>query len=173
MGVDITKMELTPCTVKFNNIDLGGTIDNVEVTVETQKAPLLADQFGKTELDGRVSGHVVKVKTKLTEVQTRDNWIVAFPFATKESGSPSGDFIQYSNKVGSAYYAAAKALILHPKSMGAAKTMDWNFGKAIAQGVSPFVFGPEEQQGLEVEFVIYPDTTSENFFKIGDPALMP
>jgi hypothetical protein len=173
MGVTIGSFELTPCTVNFNGVDLGGTLNNVEVTIETQKAPLVADQYGKTELDGRVSGHVLKVKTKLAEVSNKDLWTVVFPYATKGgSGGASGEYIDYSNAVGYKFYDNSKSLILHPQSRTAGdKQMDFNFDHSIALGVTPFVFGPEEQQGLEVEFQIYPNSTTGKFFRLGDPTL--
>ena len=173
MGLDTTLMELTPCKITFNGVDLGGTLDNVVVSVEQMAADLKADQTGETVLDKRVSGLVVKVKTKLTQIKDKSIWIAAFPFAVKHGG-PVNYNIEMVNAVGSPYLANSKELILHPQSLTALDLSgDFKFGKALASAVSEIVFGPTEQQGLAVEWTIFPDTsvTPFRFFWYGDSSL--
>lgn len=87
--VEVNNMELTPMRVLFKGptdaqpVDLGGTLDNVVISMAYKKSDIMADQFGKTVLDRRVSGIDIKVTTSLAEVQNKDLFKVAFPHATQ------------------------------------------------------------------------------------------
>jgi hypothetical protein len=92
--VDSTKMELTPMRVSFKKpgessfTQLGGTLGNVVVEIKYEKAPINADQLGKTILDRRVSGLNMTVTTEFTQTQDKFNaWKTVFPHATF-SGTP-------------------------------------------------------------------------------------
>jgi len=82
-------LELTPMRVLFKPpgaseaIDLGGTLDNVVITMGYKKADMKVDQLGSTVVDRRVSGIDIKVTTSLAEVQNKDLFKIAFPHATK------------------------------------------------------------------------------------------
>lgn len=88
-AVDTNNMELTPMKVKFKGpgaataVDLGGTLDNVVISMGYKKSDIKADQFGSTVLDRRVSGIDIKVTTSLVEIQSKDIWKVVFPHATQ------------------------------------------------------------------------------------------
>jgi len=95
-SVDTNNMELTPMKVSFQGpgqstaIDLGGTLGNVVIAMAYKKADIMADQFGKTVLDRRVSGIDIKVTTELVEIQNKDIWKVVFPHATKIPHTATG-----------------------------------------------------------------------------------
>jgi len=87
----VSDFELTPMRVSFKPqgavafTDMGGTINNVAVTIGYKKSPIKADQAGTEPIDHKVSGLEVKVSTTLAEVQDKSKWLVAFPHATKFS----------------------------------------------------------------------------------------
>lgn len=87
--IDTRNMELTPMKVKWKPqgalaaVDLGGTLDNVVISMAYKKSDIMADQMGKTTLDRRVSGIDIKVTTSLVEVQNKDIWKIVFPHATQ------------------------------------------------------------------------------------------
>lgn len=87
--IDTKNMELTPMKVKFKPpgasvaSDLGGTLDNVVISMGYKKADIKADQLGSTVLDRRVSGIDIKVTTSLAEIQNKDIWKIVFPHATQ------------------------------------------------------------------------------------------
>lgn len=87
--IDTKNMELTPMKVKWKGpgmaaaVDLGGTLDNVVISMAYKKSDIMADQMGKTVLDRRVSGIDIKVTTSLVEIQNKDIWKVVFPHATQ------------------------------------------------------------------------------------------
>lgn len=94
--VDVKRMELTPMRVLFKApgeiapVDLGGSLDNVVITMAYKKADIMADQIGKTVLDRRVSGIDIKVTTSLAEVQSKDLFKIAFPHATQVTDNQTG-----------------------------------------------------------------------------------
>ena len=165
-------MELTPCRVKFDGIDVGGTKGNVKVSINFKKADIKADQLGDTVLDRVVSGAEIKIETILTEIKNKDNWKVVFPFAKKVGTGPFS--IYFDSQVGAHDLAYAKQLSLHPLSKSDADLDgDLLFFKATAESVSEITFGPTEQQGLKVVWNIYPDTSVQpaRYLIQGDPTL--
>lgn len=94
--LDVQKMELTPMRVLFTppgeteKLDLGGTLDNIQITMAYKKADMKADQMGSTVLDRRVSGIEIKVATALAEIQNKDLFKIAFPHSTKVADNQTG-----------------------------------------------------------------------------------
>ena len=170
-NVTPTNMELTPCLVNWNGVDLGGTLKNVKISIETKKADIKADQLGETILDRRVSGHAFKVETVLAEIKSKSVFKAAFP--NMRLISAGNGAIYATSAVGSSDVALAQALILHPLSV-ASTNLDYNhkFYKAVPEEISEVVFGPTEQQGLKVVWHVFPDTSTNppRFYFHGDPA---
>jgi len=87
--IEPQNLELTPMRVLFQGPsdaalnDLGGTLDNVVISMGYKKSDMKVDQLGSTVVDRRVSGIDIKVTTSLAEVQNKDLFKVAFPHATK------------------------------------------------------------------------------------------
>ena len=171
--VTTNNMELSPMRVKFNGVDLGGTLDKVVVHIEVGKSPIKADQSGETERDRRVSKQGFKVSTKLTEIRNKDQWKVAFP-SMREVVSGLNKAIYVEAAIGASDQAAAGILLLHPLSKADADLSgDYKFYKAVAAEVSEISYGPTEQAGLKVEWLILPDDSvqPERFFFHGDPTI--
>lgn len=167
-----TLMELTPCRVSFNSVDLGGTTGNVKVSLSTEKAEIKADQLGSTIIDRVVSGFTVKIETVLAEISNKDNWKVVFPVAKRSGTGPYN--IYFDSQVGTHDYPMAQQLILHPLSrVDSDKAGDYLFFKAVAESVSEVTFGPTEQQGLKVVWNVYPDfsVTPARYLIHGDPTI--
>lgn len=172
-SVSPTNFELTPMKVLFDSIDLGGTLENVTVSVETNLAEIKADQFGETILDRVVNGQTIKITTSLAEIKFKDNWKVAFPHFNLVTSGPNKQ-IYIDSRVGSHQLSDAKELKLHPLSLADAdKSGDYMFYKAVATGASELVYGPGEQVKMKVEWLIFPDTstTPARFGIFGDPAI--
>lgn len=152
-----TNMELTPCRVTFNGVDLGGTLKTVKITGTYKKADIKADQLGETVIDRRVSAMEFKVETVLAEIKNKDIWKVAFPNAREISAGNKAMY--FESAIGQTDVSLAKVLLLHPLSIAdATKDFDHTFYLAVAESISEVVFGPTEQQGLKVIWNILPDT---------------
>lgn len=95
-NITVSDFELTPMRVSFKPpsavdfTDLGGTLNNVVVTIGYKKAPMKADQAGTEPIDHKVSGLEVKVTTTLAEIKNKNKWLVAFPHATRFSHTETG-----------------------------------------------------------------------------------
>jgi hypothetical protein len=176
-AVTTTEMELTPCRVTFGDgspVDLGGTLENVVVSITYDSADIKADQMGTSVLDKKMSGLAVKVTTKLTQVLNKDIWKVAFPLATKVT-SGLNSAIDFSSNIGASHIAASHKLVLHPLSLADANvSMDFTFKNAVATGVTEYTHSPTEQAGISVEWTILPDmtVTPAKWFRLGDPAIV-
>jgi hypothetical protein len=174
--VDSQQMELTPMQVKFkaqgasDYVDLGGTLENIVVTFNYQKAEIKADQLGETVLDRRVSGLEIKVETALTEIKDKDIWKVVFPHATKVGGGSDAE-IEFNSAVGDGDLSNAGELVLHPLSVASDVTAyDYVFYKACSAAESEITYSPTEQATLKIVWNVLPDTTQTpaKFAKFGD-----
>lgn len=168
-----TNMELTPCQITYNSVDLGGSLGNVVVTAKYTKSDIKADQFGTTVLDRRVSGLEINVATEIAEVKNKDFWKVVFPHAN-EITSGSVKAIQFNSAVGDGDISNSHQLLLHPLSI-AAGTVDFDhtFFKATASAESSFELSPTSQAKLKVVFNVLPDTSVQpaRFYRYGDTTI--
>lgn len=172
-NVDQTKMDLGPCRVTYNGVDLGGTLDNVTVSVKMDQGEIKADQTGTTILDHRVVGLQISVETALAEMQSKDKWKVAFPYMDLLTSGPNKAGL-FRNKNGLSLYDVSAQLKLHPLNRADADlSQDYLFYKAAANQDSKVIYGPKEQIKLALKWNIYPDAgqTGQPQLFIGDPAI--
>ncbi len=169
-AVTPANMELSPCRVKFNDVDLGGTLGNVVVKPVYEKADIKADQFGSSVLDRRVKGLKVTVETQLAEVSLLDNWLVAFPHL-RDTTVGSDRVLDFVSKIGESDLGLAKELLLHPLSREDGDTShDLSFPLACSNAESEYMLGPEGQTVLKIVWNIYLDTsvTPARLARFGD-----
>lgn len=161
---------LTPVRVNFNGVDLGATEGGVTAAVKYDMADILADQFGKTPLNKIVSGQAFTCKLILAESKNKANWKVAFPSAKLLTGNTN---VYFDMQIGDDLLSKAKNLILHPlANVDGDKSGDILFYKAAAMNASEVKYGPDKQTGLQVEFIVFPDTSvvPARMIMLGDPA---
>lgn len=168
-----TNLELTPMRVTYKGVDLGATLDNVVLGIETMKAEIKADQLGDTVIDRRVSGHKFTVTTSLAEAKFKDNWKAVFPNMNlvTSGGSKIGYF---DSQVGRSDIDDAGELVLHPLSLpDADKSGDYLFYKATADANSELTYGPNDQLRLKLVMNVYPDfsVSPVRFMLHGDPTV--
>lgn len=172
-NVTPTAMELTPARITYNGVDLGGSLGNIKVNVNYDKADIKADQFGTSVLDRVVSGLNVTIETELAEYQNKDILKVVFPNVQEivSGGNKANYFV---SKVGEHDLSLAHALILHPLSkQDADLSGDWKFYQAVADGKSSITLSPTEQVKLKIIWNVYidPSVQPARFCFYGDPAL--
>lgn len=164
-------MNLGPMRVTYNGVDLGGTIDNVELSLKYMKAEIKADQTGESVRDRRVSGVEIKITSSLVETQFKDNWKVVFPHASLVTQG-GNKMIYWTEAIGDSDLAHANVLLLHPLSADDSDLSgDFTFFKAVASAESTLVKGPTEQDKLKIVWNILPDDSvyPEKYFIHGDP----
>lgn len=166
-------MELTPCRITANGVDLGGSLGNVKVNINYDKADIKADQFGTTVLDRVVSGLNVTIETELVEYKNKDIIKVIFPNMIEPfSGPNKGAY--FVSKVGEHDISLAYPVILHPLSkQDADLSGDFLFYKALADGKSTVTLSPTEQVKLKLHWNVYIDTSVQpgRFMFHGDPSI--
>lgn len=171
--VTTTKMDIGPCQVLFGADDLGGTLDNVVVNFKYEKAPLMADQFGKTLLDEAVSGMEVTIETSIAE--TRAKLLLSKIFKSANyAGTDPADYLDFKNRVPLRQLSLAEELTLHPLVEDAAdKNFDWTFFKAMPSEESSYTFSPSEQGKMKIVWKVYLDTSVSpaRMFRYGDKTL--
>jgi hypothetical protein len=177
-------MELTPMRVKFKPpgasdfTDLGGTLENVTISIAIKKSNIVADQMGKTPLDSRVSAYELKVTTALAESLNQNFWKILFPHAALIAGT--GTFagktaFDFNSMIGDASLANAGYLNLHPLSLpDTVLDYDFNIFKACSTAESELVRGPETQDKLKIVWQVFPDMSASpaKFMRFGNPSLV-
>lgn len=160
-----TNLELTPQQVKFQGptdvsaTDLGATLGNVVIASKYSKANLLADQFGDTVLDRRVSGFTMTVTTEFAELKNKNLLAILYPHGQLVAVGAEKSFRWVTN-VGDGDLSNAGILTLHPLSRGPGDTnSDWTFFKTCASADSSFTYSPKDQLKAKIVWNILPDTS--------------
>lgn len=162
---------LTPMRVTFNGVDLGGTVAGVDFSPKYDIADITVDQYGKTVVDGVVSGQHYNVKFTLAETKLAEAWKVAFPHS-KLVGTFPNQSEYFDMQIGDKLSNHAHVLNLHPLSaVDGDLSQDLTFYLAVAKSASEVKYGPDKQVGLACEMQILPDTSivPAKFCLYGDP----
>ena len=169
----VTNLDIGPCTVNFDGVDLGGTLENATITFKYDKADMKADQYGTSLLDQAVSGMEVTIETSLAETRDKDKLAKVFPNATMVGTSP--DALAFNDKVATRMEPLSGILILHPIVEGAAtnENFDYYFYKAVPTEESSYVFSPTDQGKMKIVWRVLLDTSTDpaRIFRYGDKDL--
>lgn len=170
-NVTPTDIILSPCRLTFGGVDLGGTMGGVQIGVKLDLADIMVDQYGKTVIDKKVSGHAYHVKTELAEAKNVDHWAVAFPSSQEIINGPTKSML-FQMAIGDSLLSHAQELIVHPlENANADLSGDFTFDLAVCTEAVEIKFDASKQTGLAVDFVILPNTavSPARFFVYGDP----
>ena len=171
-----SNMEISPCRVSFNAVDMGGTLGNVLVNFEYPKAEVKADQSGSLPIDRVVSGFLCTVVTQIAEVRDFDKLVEIFPGVRDTTVGPDR-VLDFMNLVCTRDLTRAKVLKLHRLcDDDNDETNDLTFFLATPSESSAITLGPEEQSALEITWNIYPDRTEgialNKFFRLGSQGVV-
>lgn len=172
-AITVPDLDIGPCKVLFDGVDLGATLDNVVISMKYDKAPMKADQTGTLVLDDAVSGMEITVKTSIAETRRKALWAAMFPSADLAGVAPN-DHLTFADKVALRSLSRAKVLILKPMVENAVTLdLDHYFYKALPTEESVLTKGPGEQDKLPIVWRIYPDTSVLPFrlYRFGDNTL--
>jgi hypothetical protein len=171
--ITVSNMDIGPAQVLFNGVDLGGTGGNVKIKFKYDKAPIKADQTGKTTLDMAISGMECTVTTEFQETRNKTNFQLLFP-STVVTMTSGHQYIQFADQTAIRQLPLAAPLQLHPLEESlSGNDYDWYFYKAIPMEDSEYTFGPAEQAKLKVNWTILLDltVTPGRLFRVGNHAL--
>lgn len=111
--MDLTQVEIAgPCRITFGGIDIGHTLDGVELTVDRQTAGVFVDRYGDSPVDYVLTGTVAKAKFKLAQWQDR-TWDVAIPEG-QNIDTATLDQTGFGTDAGYSLRGDAKQLVIHP-----------------------------------------------------------
>jgi hypothetical protein len=152
--------------VKWGGVDLGGTLGSVKVSPKITKGKIMADQYGTTVLDNRVTGLAVTVETELAETRSLNTWAAIFPSFLLTAG-PTGNILAML-QIGRSDRDNAQPLVLHPIVDPDSYTAnDFTWYLAYPTEDSQFTYGPSEQVKAKIVWNCYPVLTGSNAPKWG------
>lgn len=151
MASDITKVEIAgPCKIMFNGVDMGHTLDGVELTAERDFTRVKADRFGDTPIDYVLAGNRLKVKFKLAQTEW-DQWNMAIPETSSFDGAGIKDRADFGADAGYSLRQDAAQLIIHPiKNAVTDLSDDVTIYKAVSTEPVTLPMKIDEQRVLEV-----------------------
>lgn len=151
-NVDIGAMRII-----YKGVDLGNTLDGVEVTIDRKFTDLMVDKYGETPVDKALIGQNLKVKVKLAE-----------PVATNlDAAVPEGDkeFFALGNRLGigtqSGYLLSADSGLLQLRPLRNVATGvdrdDVNLYKAVSSEPVVLPYKVKDQRVIEVTWTALVD----------------
>lgn len=150
---DIQNVQLGPCTVTYKGVDLGHTIEGVEVSYEPEFSDIAVDAYGSTIVDKRLKGEKLTAKMKLAEY-TIDNLRNAMPMG--EYAGAANKRMTIGHKAGQSMAARAGQLVLHPIDQGT-RRHDIVLHKAIVGDTVVIPHNTDEAKTIEVTFMAFLD----------------
>lgn len=161
-GVIGPMLDLGPCQVLFNNVDLGPTDGSVKFKYTEQDAPVKEDQEGSTPVDEIITGQTTTVEVPLTRMGLASLNTLMAGCSGSGTAVASGS-IAIKSTVGTSRYSRAKELILKPYSNGVPSTdaKTWlHVYKASPKADFELVFGTSGQRAYKFTFTGFPDRTA-------------
>lgn len=156
--MDLTKLDIGPCTIKYNDVDLGATDGGVKVTVKQNVEDVTVDQFGKMPVDKVDAGMEVTVEANLAEYSF-DALAVALPNATVQDGT-LGKKLVIGKMAGTQLAQFAKELVIHPTALAESDTSkDWVIYKAMCVSELNIDYEVTKKKIIKLVFSAIPDLT--------------
>lgn len=151
MAKDITKVEIAgPCTLTFGGIDVGHTIDGVELTAERDFKRVITDQYGDSPIDYVLTGNRLKIKFKMAQTEW-DQWNIAIPETSSYDGASTKDRADFGADAGYSMRGDGKQLVIHPlKNVATDLSDDVTIYKAVSTENVTLPMKIDEQRVLEI-----------------------
>lgn len=151
MASDISKVEISgPCRITANGVDMGHTLDGVELTAERDFTRVKADRFGETPIDYVLAGNRLKLKFKLAQTEW-DQWNLAVPETSSYDGAGVKDRNDFGADAGYSLRQDAVLLVIHPlKNAATDFSDDVTIYKAVSTDNVTLPMKIDEQKVLEI-----------------------
>lgn len=165
---DITKVKLGACSVVFNSVDLGHTMEGVEVEYAPTFHEIAVDKYGGTAVQTVLIGEKFTAKVKLAESAIA-KLEAAIPF-----GGTSSTKVTIGSAAGKLGTDKAALLVLHPlENDSLDRSLNVTMWKAISTSPIKLPFKNEGATVYEVTFMALLDesrTDGQYLGLIGDSA---
>lgn len=155
---DITNVQVGPCSVTFNSVDLGHTKGGVEVSYEPEYFEASVDTYGNTPIEKYLMGEKLTAKVPLAEF-TLPNMGVAIPMGAYAGAANARRTM--GAKAGKKATSVTAQLVLHPINEGT-RRHDIVFHKAFVDSVVLLPHRVDEEKVFEVTFSAVLDETKSD-----------
>lgn len=149
--MDLSKVEIAgACRITFGGIDLGHTLDGVEITIARETADVVVDRYGSTPVDKVITGTLATAKFKMAQWDDRQ-WDTAIPEG-QNIDTATLDQTAFGTDSGYSLRADAKQLVIHPlKYNNADLSHDVTFYLAVNTNDVVLPYKVSDQLAIEVE----------------------
>ena len=163
---DISKVAIGACQVTFGGVDLGHTLDGVELSFEREFEDLTVDQYGSTPVNKALTGQKVMAKMKLAEIDV-NRLNSAIPEGSHAVATD--ERLGLGNQSGYLLRADAKELQLRPLKNVASgdDNDDVVIYKAVSVENVTLNYKVDEQRVIEVTFEGLVDESRGEVFILG------
>lgn len=141
--------------VTLGGVDLGHTVDGVEIEIERELTEVKTDLYGNTPVDYVVSGQKAVAKMKLAEIHPLTMAYIA-PESDWDVGS-ADDHVHFGTKAGYSLRNDALELVITPQGGNSDGNLTITFFKAVATSPVKLAYKIDEQSVFEVEFTALVD----------------
>jgi hypothetical protein len=171
MAQTVANIQIEPCTVTWNSVELGYTEGDIQISLEESLVPITSHQTGTDELGAFRTGKSVSVTVTLketTRAALEGIFVAQGNTLTPAAGtevSGWGTDKQFTSNI-----STLAALVLHPIAKGATLTEDYNFHKAYPM-LESITLSAENATTVSVTFKVYRDDSKDSkisFFCKGD-----
>jgi len=142
--------------VTFGGVDLGHTVDGVEVEIEREFTEVKTDIYGNTPVDMVLAGQHATVKLKLAEI-TPGVLSYIIPEADWDVGTLTKEHLHFGTKAGYQLRNDALELVLTPQGNNANGSKTITFFKAVSTDNAKVAYKIDEQSVFEVTFTALVD----------------
>src|SRR3990167_9141645 len=111
--MDISKARIAgPCTIVFNGVNLGHTLDGVDFSAEREFTDVNVDKYGSTPIDKVLNGTTAEITFKLAQPDYRQ-LDMSMPETSSYDGSGTNDRVDIGGDTGYSLRTDASVLVIH------------------------------------------------------------
>lgn len=149
--MDISKVEISgPCRITANGVDIGHTLDGVELEGERKLTDVFTDKYGETPVDKVLSGNRLKAKFKMAQTEWAQ-WNLLVPETSSYDGAGTADRADFGADAGYSLRQDAVRLVIHPlRNANTDYSDDVTIYKAISAENFTLPMKVDEQRVLEI-----------------------
>jgi len=141
--------------ITLGGVDLGHTVDGVEIEIEREFTEVKTDIYGNTPVDYVLAGQKATVKLKLAEI-TPGVLAYALPESDYDLGS-ADDHLHFGNKAGYSLRDDALELVITPQAKNSDNQRTITLFKVVSSDNVSFSYKIDEQSVYEVTFTALVD----------------
>jgi hypothetical protein len=141
--------------ITFGGVDLGHTVDGVEIEIKREFTEVNADLYGKTPIDFVLTGQSASVKLKLAEITPGTLSYIA-PEGDWDEGATKSQ-LHFGSKAGYSLRNDAMELVITPQGGNTDGALTITFFKAVSTDDVKWAYKIDDQSVFECTFTALVD----------------